>query len=128
MSNAIDHEKPHSTIVSFQDGRECVTQDIIDRSSLLKSVLETAAAAPSKEKASVDLSRASFQFWVQSAVRPSAAQTYLSDSNLVKLIQVRARCVVPLWCPLWLSCFCCHCSTAPYSSATHSVVFEGYLR
>lgn len=75
---------PHSRVVSFKDGREVVAQDVVERSLLLKSIL---SATSSKEKATVDLPRATFQFWVQSAVRPPTTQK-LTDSSLISLIQV----------------------------------------
>lgn len=68
-----------------------VNRDVISRSSLLQSILAAAAAAPGKAKASVDLSRDTFQFWVQSALQPASLQR-LPDSNLIKLIRVCANC------------------------------------
>lgn len=83
-----DTPAPYVGVVSFQDGREGIKQEVVERSTLLKSVLGAAATAPGKEQATVDLSRASFQFWVQTALRPASIHK-LSDTNLIKLIQVR---------------------------------------
>jgi hypothetical protein len=82
-------------VVSFQDGREGVTQDVIDRSALLQRILKTAVASDGKDKASVDLPRAVFQFWVQTAVRPPSTQKYLSDTSVIKLIQVCVCSIAP---------------------------------
>jgi hypothetical protein len=82
-------------VVLFQDGREGVTQDVIDRSALLQKILQAAVASDGKRKPSVALPRAIFQFWVQTAVRPPSTHQYLSDSDVIKLIQVRFSTVVP---------------------------------